>query len=286
MADIAIIGHGAVGRYLARGLPPGALAAGMSRPGREKVARDALGTLQIVNSAADLPKEVTCVVDCGGHAALKAHGAAVLASGRDLVTVSLGALADRALADDLAAAAEAGQSHLTLATGAIGALDALAAALAGGLSRVCYTGRKPPSGWLGSPAETTLDLRALTEPAVHFEGPARACALAYPKNANVAAAVALAGLGLDGTEARLIADPSIDANIHEIEAEGNFGRFHFEIAGKGLPDNPKSSALTAMSLVHALRARRQRVGFASLVQTPPPRAAATQLGAAASPRAD
>ena len=62
-------------------------------------------------------------------------------------------------------------------------------------------------------------------------------------------------MGLDNTSARLIADPSIDRNLHEVTAEGDFGEFTFSIAGRGLPDNPRSSALTAMSLVRAVRDR-------------------------------
>ena len=74
----------------------------------------------------------------------------------------------------------------------------------------------------------------------------------YPKNANVAAAVALASLGFDETSVQLIADPTLDKNIHEIKAHGEFGEFHFQIQGNSLPDNPRSSALAAMSVLSKL----------------------------------
>ena len=106
------------------------------------------------------------------------------------------------------------------------------------------------------PAQERLDLDTLTSAAVHFDGTARQAATQYPKNANVAAAVALAGLGFDHTRAVLIADPGIDANIHEIEARGAFGSFSFRIEGKALPDNPRSSALAAMSVISAIERRR------------------------------
>jgi aspartate dehydrogenase len=129
------------------------------------------------------------------------------------------------------------------------------------LATVSYKGRKPPKGWIGSPAETVLDLDAITSPATHFAGTAREAALAYPKNANVAAAVALSGIGFDATTVELIADPTVTANIHEVYATGAFGTFSFTIAGAGLPDNPRSSALAAMSVVSDLIERQKRIGF-------------------------
>jgi aspartate dehydrogenase len=165
--------------------------------------------------------------------------------------VSSGALADDKLREKLVRAAEEGESQLSVVSGAIGALDALAAAGVGGLASVTYRGRKPPQGWAGSPAEGKLDLDSLTRPAVHFSGSARDAALQYPKNANVAASVALAGLGFDNTQVELVADPGIARNIHEIVAEGDFGRFEFRIEGDALPDNPRSSAIAAMSVVRA-----------------------------------
>ena len=136
-----------------------------------------------------------------------------------------------------------------LASGAIGALDALSAAKVGGLDEVTYTGIKPPVGWRGSPAEDTLDLDNLATTTTHFDGTARDAALRYPKNANVAAAVALAGIGLDATQARLVADPNATGNTHIITAKGAFGSFEFTIKGNSLPESPRTSALAAMSVV-------------------------------------
>jgi aspartate dehydrogenase len=256
---VAIIGHGAIAQYVRAKLPALNITeiAQIVRPGKE--AADA--SPPHISDLTDLPSRPDLVIDCGGHQALAAHGPVALALGIDVMTVSLGALADRQIEQSLHDAATKGGARLQLVNGAIGGLDALRSAQVGGITQVSYTGRKPPAGWRGSPAEAAFDLDTITSPTTHFSGTARDAALAYPKNANVAAAVALAGIGLDDTQVRLIADPAVTENIHEIAVKGAFGAFHFQIAGKGLSDNPRSSALAAMSIVAALAEMQKPIGF-------------------------
>jgi aspartate dehydrogenase len=256
MQSIAIIGCGAIGEAVARYIAQHndvRIAAAIIEPGMEERAKEVFGDgVEIVCNVDDLRADLDLAADCAGHPALRQHGEAILARGIDLVSVSVGALGDAALYDRLAAAARHAGSQLRLVSGAIGALDALAASSVGELTHVTYRGRKPPRGWRGSPAETKLDLDALTAAAVHFTGSARNAAIEYPKNANVAASVALAGIGFDDTAVELIADPGIERNVHEIVAEGDFGRMEFRIEGKSLPDNPRSSAIAAMSVVREI----------------------------------
>ena len=256
MQTIVIIGCGAVGEAVAAYLAEYedvVIGAAIINPGSEPRARDLFGQdVEIAYSVDDLATQVDLAADCAGHPALRQHGEAILSHGINLVTVSSGALADAGLYERLAAAAQQGGSQLRVVSGAIGALDALSAAGIGSLAKVTYRGRKPPQGWRGSPAETKLDLDGLSEATVHFSGSARNAALEYPKNANVAASVALAGIGFDDTLVELIADPDVERNIHEIAAEGDFGRYEFRIEGRSLPGNPRSSALTAMSVVREI----------------------------------
>ena len=251
---IGIIGVGAIGCYVGAYLQaPHVL---LVRPERLDSIND--GTLRVAD-VADLPADTELMIDCAGHAALEEHGPGILESGIGLITLSLGALADQVLYGRLLAAARQGRTRLYLASGAIGALDCLRAAQVGGLSEITYTGRKPPIGWRGSIAEERIDLATLTEPITHFEGDARQAAIQYPKNANVAAAVALAGAGFAATRVRLIADPGITVNRHEVQATGAFGEFSFSIAGRALPDNPRSSALAAMSVVAELERQKSAI---------------------------
>jgi aspartate dehydrogenase len=256
MQTIAIIGCGAIAEAVAGYLADHdsvAIGAALIEPGMDSRAREVFGEdIEIAYVVSDVSAQMDLAVDCAGHPALRQHGEAVLAGGTNLVSVSSGALADADLYERLAAAAQQGGTQLRVVSGAIGALDALSAASVGRLQSVTYRGRKPPRGWRGSPAESKLDLDALTEAAVHFSGSARNAALEYPKNANVAASVALAGIGFDDTTVELIADPGMVRNVHEIVAEGDFGRYEFRIEGHSLPDNPRSSAITAMSVVREI----------------------------------
>jgi aspartate dehydrogenase len=252
MNTVALIGYGAMARFVASRLKdsPWLLTHCVVQKGRESAAHAAVGDdVSLAYDAADLARLPNLVVDCAGHSGLRMHGAAFLRRGVPVVSASLGALADVETYRLLEEAAGQGHTQLQLASGAIGALDALSAAKIGGLDEVRYTGIKPPASWRGTPAESAVALDALDKPFTHFSGTAREAALLYPKNANVAAAVALAGLGFDQTQACLIADPHALGNTHLMSASGAFGSFEFSITGAGLPDTPRTSALAAMSVV-------------------------------------
>ena len=201
----------------------------------------------------------TLVVECAGHEALAEHGVAVLERGVDLIVASVGALANPEVERALREAAAAGGSHIRIPSGAIGGLDALAAARVGGLDSVRYVGRKPVQAWRGTAAETVVNLDTLDRPAVIFEGSAREAALTYPQNANVTAATALAGIGFDATRVTLFADPHARGNEHEIEATGRFGTLKFSVVNAPLPENPKTSSLAAYSLVRCVLAPAEAV---------------------------
>jgi aspartate dehydrogenase len=198
-----------------------------------------------------LERRPDVIVEAAGHNALRGYGPGVLKSGSDLVTVSVGALADPGVYDTLVAAAEAGGGRIEVASGAVGALDAIAAASLGGLTRVIHTTRKPAKALLG-----VEEADQLTEAKELFHGSAREGVLKFPESVNVAAAVSLAGIGLDRTEVRVLADPHLKRNQHEVMAEGAFGSLRFEIQNVPTEDNPRTGRIAAMSIAHRLLSRR------------------------------
>jgi len=256
MRDVTLIGYGAIGRALharLRGNAGVRIAHVVVSPASVARVQQAVGPEVVVSDT--VPADATLVLECAGHGALTAHVLPALQRGIECAVLSVGALSEAGLAEQFEAAARQGGTQLHLLPGAIGGIDAIAAARLAGLDDVTYTGRKPPQGWRGSPAETLCDLDRLTEPVLILEASAREAARLYPKNANVAATVALAGLGLDATTVRLYADPGVQQNVHEIALRGVFGEMQLTLRGKPLADNPKTSTLTVLSALRFLNNR-------------------------------
>lgn len=257
MRKTALIGFGGLGRTVFDRISAddaGCITAVLVRA--EKVAETAASLpsgVKAISRIEDIPADVERVVETAGHEAVARFAEDVLRSGRDVVIVSSGALGDRGLEGRLRRTVSETGRKLLVASGAIGALDLLQAAAAAGPVEVRYIGIKPPAAWKGTHAETVVSLSELREPTTFFRGTARDVVGLYPKNTNVAATVALAGCGFDATEVLLIADPSGGRNVHRLEIRSALADASFEIEAKPLPDNPKTSAVTAFSVVNYLR---------------------------------
>jgi len=259
MKALLLIGYGAMGRTVHGEL-------GSSTRARvefvletvqrsESVQRELGAAVKVVQSIDQLPRLPDLALECAGHEAVTSFVPDLLRKGVDTVIASVGALAEEGVPERLMRAATSGNAQIILVPGAIAGIDVLSAARIRPLASVTYTGRKPPQGWLGTPAEKKVDLRTLRDAAVIFEGNARDAAHLYPKNANVAAMVALAGIGMERTRVVLIADPAVTRNTHTVHAVGEFGELELKVANDPLPANPKTSALAAYSIVRAINNR-------------------------------
>ena len=260
--NVALIGFGAIGRSLARRLAATdgpKVSDVLVRPGRAaelKATADWPESESVTfheNARSLCRAAPDLVVECAGQQAVREHVQAPLEAGIDVLVASSGALGETELLSCLTRAARQSGATLNVCAGAVGGIDALSAARLAGLDSVTYTSRKPPAAFHGTPADRDGALDRLAEPRLLFFGPADEAARAYHKNANVAMTVALAGLGAARTTVRIYADPGVSANMHEITAEGQFGRLALRLENAISPDNPKTSLLTILSLERAIR---------------------------------
>jgi len=262
---IAVIGFGAVGRELVRLLSERKeevqIAAVLRRSSTAEHERDELerGINWVRSAEALLQVRPELVVECAGHEAVGAFGPQILGTGAELLLASVGALADTEVERSLRAAASAGGGRVLVPSGAVGALDALAAARETGLDTVLYRGTKSPRAWRGAFPDHLLEASGTQ---LLFSGTAREAALRFPRNANVAAAIALAGIGFDATRVELVAQQGQAENQHEVFAEGPFGSLKVSVRSRVTPTNPRTSVLTAGSLAKGVLNRRVVLAFA------------------------
>jgi len=172
---------------------------------------------------------------------------------KDVTLISVGALVDEKLLAETINLTEEYDHQLHLPSGAIGGLDLIQNAKSyGNLDSVELTTRKPAS----SLVDENID-----EETVVFKGKAVEAIEKYPKNMNVSIILSLAGLGIDQTNVRLIADPEADKNIHQIKLSGDFGEAELTIKNEPLPENPKTSALAALSILGTLERIQSNVKY-------------------------
>jgi aspartate dehydrogenase len=251
---LVLVGWGAIGAEVARLLadrraPVELVGIGLRNPDR------ALPVPAITEPSALAALRPDLVVEAAGRAAVMPWGQAALQAGADFAPASTSAFAEDGQLEALLALARAKGRQVLIPPGALGGMDALSAAARMPLTSVTHEVTKPALAWRGTEAETLCDLTALSAPHVFFEGPAREAARRFPQNANVALITALAGMGPDATTLRLIADPGATANRHRVMAKGDFGRMDITLDNAPLAHNPKSSALTALSLVRLIENR-------------------------------
>ena len=207
-----------------------------------------------VHNVADLiAAKPQLVVEAAGHGAVAEHVVPILRAGIPVVLASVGALANDDLRRQVTEAAQAGKTSLIFPSGAIGALDYVRTVSHLPNLRIRYCSRKPVAAWKEELIARGLSPDNIDREIVLFEGAAREAALSFPQNLNVAMSLALAGPGIDGVEVRVVADPKATGNTHEIEVESAAGRAALIFNNLPSADNPKTSALTALSIVHAVR---------------------------------
>lgn len=254
---VGLGGLGAIGlpvaRRLAAGLPGLTLAAISARDLPRAAARlAALGIGTPVVSLAALADCADIVVECLPAACFRAVAEPAIAAGRLFVPLSVGALLDHL---DLIERARQSGARIIVPTGALLGLDAVRAAAEGEIHSARLVTRKPPRGLAGAPylVERGISLEGLDRPLKVFDGTARDGARGFPANVNVAAALALAGIGPERTRLEIWADPALERNTHRIELEADSARLSMTIENVPSAENPRTGRITPLSVIACLR---------------------------------
>ena len=269
--NIAVLGCGALGAIIADG-----------------VARDLAGSWELVGvmarsetSAQALAAKVGCpaftdmgallaarpdfVAEAAGTEAARLYGAEILRSGVSLILLSAGVLADEAFAESLREAAREGGSVLYVASGAVGGFDIMRtlafrerqlarrgqSPLPGQEFSVRVDNVKAPGSLNGAPF---LQGRPLPEDRREdvFAGTAAEAIAGFPRNVNVAVASAAASAGMERTAVTIASDPALTENTHSIHVQGFGVRADMEFASLPDPENPRSSTMSAWSVLALL----------------------------------
>ena len=267
---IALLGGGTIARLVLeqvrRGRFPGvevvALAGRSEASPAAALARE-FGIDYVVGGKALLALRPEAVLEAASHEAVRQHLVSLLGGGIGVVVLSAGALADDALREAAEAAAARSGALFYVPSGGIGGLDALRTACLAGVEEASIQVAKPPAAWRGIPYVERLgiDLDRLTGPVTLFEGPAREGVPHFPQNVNIAAVLALGGIGMDRTRLKVVADPALTLNTHTIRVAGAAGRMTLILENVPSPENPKTSWLACYSALAALESLRSRTRY-------------------------
>lgn len=253
---IGLIGCGNIGQFLLEALnvrkviPDYRLVSVYGRPGRDvsAVVQD-FHVKAYDDFQSFLESDIDLVIEAANIEAVKDMAPRVIRNGKDLVIVSVGALADADFYREIKELCEEKGTKILIPSGAIGGLDILKAAMATQqLDFVSITTRKPPKA-LSKPS---LELEEIV-----FEGPASEAIEQFPQNINVSIILSIVGLGSQQTNVKIIADPKVDKNNHYIEAKGAFGSVKINIENHPMPSNPKTSYLAALSVLSTLKNKKE-----------------------------
>ena len=253
---VGIAGLGAIGLHLARALDqgvPGLKLAAASARDHAKATANVAGFKhppRIVSNAELAACDI--VVEAAPAAVFEEIATAAIEAERIFVPSSVGALLPRM---HLVERARATGARIIVPTGALLGLDAVRAAAEGDVESVTIETRKPPRGLAGAPylEANNIDVAAITSATRVFKGNAFDAAQGFPANVNVAAALALAGIGPDRTMVEIWADPGVTRNTHTIRVEAATVRLTMTIENVPSEENPRTGKITPLSILACLR---------------------------------
>lgn len=257
--DICVIGCGAIGTTIAREAEEISHISTVYLTDRSQEcaakAAEKFSKVQYVQDIVPVLGKIRLVVEAASQDAARYYLPIALSAGVDVLVMSVGVLHDEEFQSDVFRLAKRKGAKVYIPSGAVGGVDALSAARFEDIEEVILTTTKPPSAFVENPYLESKGI-VLSEIRVRttlFEGTAREAVKHFPQNINVAATVALAGVGFDRTKIRIICDPQVKTNEHHLQARGEFGEIDVVTRNVPSPRNPKTSYLAALSAISAIR---------------------------------
>jgi aspartate dehydrogenase len=201
-----------------------------------------------------IASNIDIVVEAASQDAVKKFARDILQVGKDIMVMSVGALADESFLLELLQIASDKGCTICIPTGAIAGIDAIRS-VRHLLESVILTTTKNPQALAGAPffASSKSKPENIKEKTVIYEGPASKAVREFPANVNVAAVLSLAGIGVEKTKVIIVADPAATRNQHQIIATGSFGELQITVNNVPSPGNPKTSFLAVLSAIECLR---------------------------------
>jgi len=199
-------------------------------------------------------KDVNLVIETASQNALTSYLNEIILLKKDVLVMSVGAFANAEFFSQVIKNIEKNDINLYLPSGAIAGIDAIKS-VKSSISYVTLTTTKNPNSLKDSPffKKNNIEIDSIKKRTLIFEGSAIEAVENFPANVNVAALLALTGIGLEKTKVNVIADPSLRINKHEIKVIGKFGELIVRIKNIPSSTNPKTSYLAILSVIESLR---------------------------------
>ena len=197
---------------------------------------------------------IDIILECASKGAVKEYGMKIIKSKKVLIVLSVGAFSDEDYLRELQNLSKLNNTRILIPTGAIAGLDSIRS-VKKYLNTVTIVTTKNPKSLVGAPYFKSSKIRIdeISKETVLFEGNAADAIELFPANVNVAVSIALAGIGLVKTQVKIVADPTLSVNKHEIVGEGAFGKLHIVVQNIPSPSNPRTSYLASLSAIECLR---------------------------------
>lgn len=218
--------------------------------------------LEFVSSTSFLQADI--IVEAASQEAVRNFSKKLLDGGKNLLIMSVGALSDYEFLSELIRSASKNFGYIYLPTGAIAGIDAIRS-VKDLLESVTLTTTKTPKALADAPffKVNNINPNKISKKTLLYDGDAANAVNNFPANINVAAILSLAGLGIKKTSVKIIADPEIEVNQHEILAKGVFGEIMIKVRNVPSTRNPKTSFLAVLSAIECLRSacnNQMRIG--------------------------